>query len=44
MYAKQQEKEIKDIFREAKGDFIELITDKPFVESIITFFKGRLKK
>ena len=43
-YAKQQEREVKDTFREAKGDFIELITDKPFVESIITFFKGRLKK
>lgn len=43
-YAKQQEKEVIEIFREAKCDFIELTTDKSFVEPIIAFFKRRLSK
>lgn len=44
LFVKQQEKEIKDYFKEANADFIELITDKPFVQPIITFFKGRIAK
>lgn len=43
-YAKEQEKRVKEIFKESKADFIELTTDKTFVEPIITFFKGRLAK
>ncbi len=44
IYARQQEKDIKTIFKEAKGDFIELATDKSFVEPIIGFFKRRMGK
>ena len=44
VYARQQESEIKVLFRESKADLISLITDKPFVGSIITFFRGRLEK
>ncbi len=44
VYARQQEKEIKDIFREVNADFIELYTNKSFVQPIITFFKRRTGK
>ena len=42
--AREQSEYIKKIFIESKSDFLELRTDKPFLNEVIKFFNARQKR
>lgn len=43
-YVREQEVEIRKTFLNERSDFMELSTDRPFVEPLIEFFKSRMRR
>lgn len=44
LHAKDEEEFVKNIFKKSNGDLLLLTTDKPFVNSLLTFFRRRERR